>query len=84
MMFTLIFLFLLAAWAGFAAGFLACDRLKDRRAERAEARILAMRNTIKSVLTENAHLADGEVCTLIELKQLVPEWQEEFNRSFEK
>lgn len=36
-----------------------------------------LRNGIKSVLSENAHLADGEVCTLRELKRLVPEWEAE-------
>ena len=35
-------------------------------------------NGIKSILTENAHLADGEICTLRELKRLVPEWESEF------
>lgn len=37
-----------------------------------------LRDGIKAVLTENAHLADGEVCTLIDLKRLVPEWESEF------
>jgi hypothetical protein len=30
---------------------------------------------IESVLDENAHLADGEVCTLSGLKKLAPHWK---------
>ncbi len=37
-----------------------------------------LRSGIKEVLTDNAHLADGEICTLIKLKRLVPEWDQEF------
>ena len=37
-----------------------------------------LRNEIKRTLTENAHLADGENCTLARLKKLVPEWESEF------
>jgi hypothetical protein len=37
-----------------------------------------LKNGIKAVLTENAHLADGKECTLYNLKKLVPEWEEEF------
>ena len=29
---------------------------------------------IGKVLTANAHLADGDVCTLSELKKLAPNW----------
>jgi hypothetical protein len=36
-----------------------------------------VRREIKAVLTENAHLADGKVCTLARLKKLVPEWEME-------
>jgi hypothetical protein len=31
-------------------------------------------NAIRKTLDENRHLADGENCTLIELKKALPEW----------
>ncbi len=37
-----------------------------------------LRKGIKECLTENCHLADGEICTLAGLKKLVPEWEAEF------
>lgn len=36
-----------------------------------------LRLHIIACLDDNAHLADGEDCTLIELKKAVPEWGED-------
>ena len=36
-----------------------------------------IKETIMEVLDENADLADGDVCTLKKLKDLVPEWEAE-------
>ena len=44
-----------------------------------ERRVVELERAIKKCLTENAHLADGEVCTLIDLKRAVPEWEKEFS-----
>lgn len=33
-----------------------------------------LRAAITKTLDENSHLADGDNCTLIELKRAVPEW----------
>ena len=43
-----------------------------------ENRVDELECVIKKCLTENAHLADGEICTLIDLKRAVPEWEKEF------
>jgi len=43
-----------------------------------ERELARLKAGIKVVLTQNAHLADGETCTLAGLKKLVPEWQSEF------
>ena len=37
-------------------------------------RLLDLTQGIKEVLEDNRHLADGDDCTLIKLKKLVPEW----------
>ncbi|NTW87799.1 MAG: hypothetical protein HGB26_01445 [Desulfobulbaceae bacterium] len=34
-----------------------------------------LRGCIIDCLNENGHLADGEICTLIDLKRAVPEWE---------
>lgn len=34
-----------------------------------------LRGHIIDCLNENGHLADGECCTLIELKRAVPDWE---------
>ena len=38
-------------------------------------RLLDLTQGIKEALEDNRHLADGENCTLIKLKKLVPEWK---------
>jgi hypothetical protein len=38
-------------------------------------RLLDLTHGIKEVLEDNRHLADGDDCTLIKLKKLVPEWK---------
>ncbi len=43
-----------------------------------ERELARLKADIKVVLTQNAHLADGETCTLAGLKKLVPEWESEF------
>ncbi len=37
-------------------------------------RIKQLENAIRKTLDENRHLADGEDCTLQELKKALPEW----------
>lgn len=34
-----------------------------------------LRAAIRKTLDNNGHLADGEVCTLIELKRALPDWE---------
>jgi hypothetical protein len=38
-------------------------------------RLLDLTRGIKEVLEDNRHLADGDDCTLIKLKKLLPEWK---------
>lgn len=40
-----------------------------------QAEIDRLRSAIIRCLKNNGHLADGEVCTLIDLKRAVPEWE---------
>ena len=40
----------------------------------AEAEVGRLRGCIVDCLNENGHLADGDCCTLIDLKRAVPEW----------
>jgi hypothetical protein len=37
--------------------------------------IKKFKKTIRKTLEENRHLADGSNCTLLKLKQLVPDWE---------
>lgn len=55
----------LETWFPFTA--LEIDRLRENTAR--------MRAAIRQTLDENAHLADGDVCTLLALKRALPEWQ---------
>ena len=41
----------------------------------AEKRILELESAITKTLNENGHLADGDVCTLIDLKRVIPDWE---------
>lgn len=41
-----------------------------------ERRIETLKSSIIATLNENAHLADGDVCTLKRLKDAVPEWEQ--------
>lgn len=38
-------------------------------------RLLDLTQGIREVLEDNRHLADGDDCTLVKLKNLVPEWR---------
>ena len=40
-----------------------------------QSRITALESAITKTLNENAHLADGDDCTLIDLKLAMPEWE---------
>ena len=40
-----------------------------------ERRVAELEECIKECLTKNAHLADGDACSLIDLKKEVPEWE---------
>ena len=58
------------------------DKYKDIKClychiEALEAELSRYRKGIIDCLDANGHLADGDNCTLIELKRLVPEWDEE-------
>ena len=46
--------------------------------QKLEARVDELEDAIKKCLSDNCHLADGDVCTLIDLKRAVPEWEAEF------
>jgi predicted nucleic acid-binding Zn-ribbon protein len=51
------------------------DALKTyKELQEAKERIKHLENAIRKTLDENRHLADGENCTLIELKKALPEW----------
>lgn len=43
--------------------------------ERLQARVVTLESAIIKTLNENGHLADGEVCTLIDLKRAMPTWE---------
>ena len=45
--------------------------------ERLTSEISRYRNGIIDCLDKNGHLADGDNCSLIDLKKLVPEWDTE-------
>ena len=45
-----------------------------RELNRLNDRIQLIENAIRKTLDENRHLADGEGCTLQELKKALPEW----------
>ena len=47
----------------------------DDAAASAEKRIIELEAAITKTLNENGHLADGECCTLIELKRVMPNWE---------
>ena len=51
---------------GYYCGECRIDRLKKR--------VQQLEDAIRKTLDENRHLADGENCTLIELKKALPEW----------
>jgi transcription elongation factor Elf1 len=55
-----------------------CDEARWQGAElcEAKARIAELEAAIVACLEGNGHLADGENCTLIDLKQAVPEWKD--------
>jgi hypothetical protein len=38
-------------------------------------RVAALESAIIKTLNENGHLADGDVCTLIDLKRAMPSWE---------
>jgi predicted nucleic acid-binding Zn-ribbon protein len=51
------------------------DALKTyKELQEAKERIKHLENSIRKTLDDNRHLADGENCTLIELKKALPEW----------
>lgn len=54
-----------------------CDESRWQGAElcEAKARIAELEAAIVACLNENGHLADGEVCTLIDLKRAIPTWE---------
>lgn len=43
--------------------------------ERLQSRIAELESAIVKTLNENGHLADGEDCTLIDLKRAMPTWE---------
>lgn len=43
--------------------------------ERLQARVTELETAITKTLNENGHLADGDVCTLIDLKSAIPTWE---------
>jgi hypothetical protein len=54
---------------------LICGELNAWEMRLARALCQYYETAIEAVLDENAHLADGEVCTLSELKKLAPNWE---------
>lgn len=51
------------------------DALKTyKELQEAKERIKHLENSVRKTLDDNRHLADGENCTLIELKKALPEW----------
>ena len=51
------------------------DALKTyKELQEAKERIKQLENAIRKTLDENRHLADGEDCTLRDLKKALPEW----------
>lgn len=53
-----------------------CHELYDKAQETDVLRDRAkqLENAIRKTLDENRHLADGDNCTLIDLKKALPEW----------
>ena len=51
-----------------------CRRL-ERQLNAANDRINGLENAIRKTLDKNRHLADGDDCTLIDLKKALPEWK---------
>ena len=50
------------------------NRMRNATCE-ANARVNQLESAITKTLNENAHLADGDDCTLIDLKLAMPEWE---------
>lgn len=48
--------------------------LHSKRALEEHKRVLELEAAIRNTLDENRHLADGEDCTLYNLKKALPEW----------
>lgn len=48
--------------------------IHSRRSLEERQRVLELEAAIRKTLDENRHLADGEDCTLQELKKTLPEW----------
>jgi hypothetical protein len=46
----------------------------EDRIDRLNKRVQQLEAAIRKTLDENRHLADGEDCTLRELKKTLPEW----------
>jgi len=47
----------------------------EGRMDRLNKRVERLENAIRKTLDENRHLADGDNCTLIDLKKALPEWK---------
>jgi hypothetical protein len=58
--------------------------IKELRAElnRLRDEIDMLRTAISETINENGHLADGDVCTLIKLKRVMPETEERHEKEF--
>lgn len=52
-----------------------CYKFGPRHYDCALREIERLRSAITQTLNENGHLADGRICTLIELKRALPEWE---------
>lgn len=48
--------------------------LHSKRTLEEHKRVLELEDAIRKTLDENRHLADGEDCTLYDLKKALPEW----------
>ena len=51
------------------------QKCADEAAANAEKRIIELETAIIKTLNENGHLADGDVCALIDLKRAMPTWE---------
>ena len=51
------------------------QKCADDAGASAEKRIIELESAITKTLNENGHLADGEVCALIDLNRVVPNWE---------